>query len=754
MISTYRVQLTPGFGFRDAAELTGYLRELGVTHLYLSPILQSVPASAHGYDVTDHSRVRAEFGGLPGLLELAERARRQGIALVADVVPNHMAVPVPESGNAALWSVLRDGPASPYARWFDIDWAGGRVALPVLDDSGSTEGLVAGGDVLRYHDHEFPIRPGTGGLPLPELLDAQHYRLVPWREAPGYRRFFDVSSLIALRVEDPEVFEATHRVLLSLVERGVLAGLRIDHPDGLADPRGYLARLRDRAPVWTVAEKILVGDERLPADWACAGTTGYDALNRVTRLFVDPAGAEPLIDTFVKHTGMPRDYPQVVRAAKRQVVDRFFRGEVDRLLHVIGDPGLREALVELLVAMPVYRAYVVPGEPPPGRAVATIRAAARVAATHTDPRAVERLAELVLTGPAELIVRFQQTTGPVMAKGVEDTALYRWYPLSSLNEVGGEPGEFGLPPERFHRFCAELPPLTMTTLSTHDTKRSEDVRARLAVLAELPDAWAEAVGEWAATVGFDPPLDQLGWQNLMAAWPIEPERFAAYLVKAAKEAKTAISWLDPDPAYEQGVRDFARRAIDECGPSIAEFCARIDPYARVNSLGQKTVQLMMPGVADVYQGNEVTDFSLVDPDNRRPVDFARRRRLLAALDSGPPDPGGREGWDLAKLRVTRAALHLRARLGPATPYLPIRAEGAAAEHAVAFARGDHAVAVATRLPVGLERRGGWGSTTLTLPPGRWWELLTGHEHTGRVRLAHLLAHHPVALLERTGEDDL
>jgi (1->4)-alpha-D-glucan 1-alpha-D-glucosylmutase len=493
--------------------------------------------------------------------------------------------------------------------------------------------------------------------------------------------------------------------------------------------------------VWTVAEKILVGDERLPEDWPCEGTTGYEVLNTITRLFVDPAGAQPLIETFVKHTGMPPDYDLVVYDAKKDVIDLFFGGEVDRLIRVIGDPGLREALVELLVAMPVYRAYAVPGEPPPEESIRVIQSAAWQAAAHADPRAVAELADLVLYGPPEVVTRFQQTCGPVMAKGVEDTALYRWYPLACLNEVGGEPGRFGVTAEEFHEFCAGMAPLTMTTLSTHDTKRSEDVRARLAVLSEIPHEWAEAVDDWASRVGFDPNLDYLAWQNLMGAWPIDAERFAGYLLKAAREAKTSISWVNRDPDYEQGIRDFAGRAVAECGASVAEFTARLDGYAQTNSLGQKVVQLLMPGIPDVYQGNETSDFSLVDPDNRRPVDFAYRRRLLA-------ESADATDWDRAKLLVTRTALNLRRRIDPALPYTPIEVD----EHAVAFARGDRAVAVATRLPVGLERRGGWGNATLTLPPGRWRELLTGCEHTGRIPLAHLLAHHPVALLERPVSD--
>jgi (1->4)-alpha-D-glucan 1-alpha-D-glucosylmutase len=729
--ATYRLQLTPDFGFDQAAELVGYLTELGVSHLYLSPILQAVPASLHGYDVTDHSRVRAEFGGVAGLRRLAG----EGLPLVVDIVPNHMTVPVPESDNARLWEVLRDGPESGSARWFDIDWSSGKVAMPVLGGDTDVEAeVVPDGEVLRYYDHEFPVRPGSGGR-----LDDQFYRLVPWRESPGYRRFFDVSSLIGLRVEDPEVFDATHEVILSLVAEGVIAGLRVDHPDGLADPRGYLARLRERAPVWTVAEKILIDDERLPADWQCDGTTGYDALNMVTRLFVDPAGAAPLVDTFVRQTAFPADYDVVRYEAKKQVLTQFFGGEVERLTREV--PELREAMVELLAAMTVYRAYAVPGEEPPAQTLGLIRSAAAAAARHADPEAVAKAADLVLSGPAETVTRFQQTCGPVMAKGVEDTALYRWYPLACLNEVGGEPDRFGVSPGEFHRFCAGLPPHTMTTLSTHDTKRSEDVRARLAVLSELPGEWAEAVAGWSAQVSFDPKLDYFAWQNLMAAWPISVERFSDYLYKAAREAKTSISWMAPDAAYEKGVRDFAARAIDVCGPSVAAFTERLDRYARVNSLGQKLVQLMMPGIPDVYQGSETTDFSLVDPDNRRPVDFAYRRSLLTA-------PGG-DSWDAAKILVTRSALRLRARLDPALPYIPIEADQAAGrEHTVAFARGDRAVAVATRFPAGLARRGGWGPETLTLPPGRWREVLTGIQHTGRIPLGHLLARYPVALLER------
>ncbi|MEV2268940.1 malto-oligosyltrehalose synthase [Nonomuraea africana] len=679
-ISTYRVQLTPDFGFAEVAGIAPYLRDLGVSHVYLSPVLQAVPNSQHGYDVIDHSKIREEFGGAKGFREMAEALAAHDLAVVVDIVPNHM-----NTANAQFLSVLEEGAASPYADWFDIEWRDGKVI------------------VHRFAD---------------DLPQSEHYTVVDWREGPGYRRFFDVSSLIGLRVEDPAVFFATHEVIFWLLDEGLVEGLRVDHPDGLADPRRYLDMLRDRTGgVWTVVEKILIGDERLPGDWACDGTTGYDALNRVNGLFVDPEGRAPLVELFTRMTGQDADYHAVMAQAKREVIDLFFRSEVDRLARVAG--ASVEDLTDLLVRMPVYRAYVTPGEPVDPLARQIVESAA------PNPET----ARAVLYGSPEAIIRFQQTCGPVMAKGVEDTALYRWYPLACLNEVGGEPDRFGVPVAEFHDYCAGMSPFTMTTLSTHDTKRSEDVRARLQVLSELPAEWAEAVRGWSEQVSFDPRLDYLAWQTLMAVWPISVERFTDYLLKAAREAKTATSWVAPDPAYEEGLRAFARKAVEL---PIGDFTALVDRHAVANSLGQKLVQLMMPGVPDVYQGTERTDFSLVDPDNRRPVTFP------CAADSP---------WDAAKVLVTTQALRLRRRLGHGAPYEPMAAEGEAAEHAIAFGRG-RAVAVATRLPVRLAARGGWGAASLALPHGSWRDLLTGGLYSGRTPLAHLLSRHPVALLER------
>ncbi|GAA4515445.1 malto-oligosyltrehalose synthase [Actinoallomurus oryzae] len=754
--ATYRLQLRRGFGFAEAAELAGYLAALGVSHVYLSPILQAAPGSAHGYDVVDHSRLAEDLGGDDAFREMAARLREHGLGIVIDLVPNHMAIPAPETLNPAFWDVLRHGPDSPYARWFDIDWSEGAVVLPVL---GSPEDEPeSDGDVVRYHDHVFP----RGG----------RYRLGYWRDTePNYRRFFDVSTLIGLRPEDPEVFDRTHALPLRLLRRGLVDGLRIDHPDGLADPRGYLRRLSGRARpgTWIVAEKILITDERLPEDWPCAGTTGYDALGMVGGLFQDPAGEGPLTEAYTALTGGPGDFETVEREARRYAAERLLVPEVDRLAGLLAEilPGddpaaLRRALVELLVAMPVYRTYVVPGEEPSARDLEIVaQAAAGARAALPDGELLDRVVPLLL-GLAgrdalrdEFVVRFQQTSAPMMAKGVEDTAFYRWSRLAALNEVGGDPVRFSVPPEEFHAYCAEVAeqrPGTMTTLSTHDTKRQEDVRARLAVLSELPGDWAEAVGRWRARAPdspLDPDLDYLMWQTIVGAWPLSGQRLKEYLTKASREAKTRTAWVDGDPAYEEAVLAHvdAVLADPELADDIEGFVALLAPYARANSLSQKLVQLTMPGVPDVYQGCELAGLSLVDPDNRRPVDYVRRRELLADLDAGtvPADLGGE------KLLVTSRALRLRDEHPEwfSGGHEPLAAQGPAAEHAVAFRRGG-ATTVVTRLPAGLDARGGWDDTHLPLPGGPWRDLLTGQSYVSPAPLTGLLGMLPVALLVEAG----
>ncbi|HEX6470446.1 MAG TPA: malto-oligosyltrehalose synthase [Streptosporangiaceae bacterium] len=723
---TYRIQLRPSEpgrlgGFAGAAAQADYLAALGVSHVYLSPVLQAAPGSTHGYDVVDHGSISAELGGEQGFRAMIDAFHEVGLKTIIDLVPNHMAIPDPIELNRPLAAVMREGPHSPYARWFDVDWAagGGRIVLP-----------------------------GQG--------------------EPNYRRFFDISGLIAVRVEDPEVFAATHELPLRLLDEGLIDGLRIDHPDGLADPRGYLRRLAGRAgAAWIVVEKILTGPERLPADWPCAGTTGYDALAMVDGLFVDPAGEAPLTAAYTELTGGQAEFAPVAVTAKRQVAEQGLRPEVARLhrslrraLPAHDDAALGRALTELLVALPVYRTYIVPGEPPPRAARDVLGRAAREAAGRlpaADRPALDAVVAL-LSDPggqpaqAEAVVRFQQTSASLMAKGVEDTAFYRWSRLVARNEVGGEPGTFAIDPAGFHDYCARLAadwPATMTALSTHDTKRQEDVRARLAVLAELPGEWAAAVSRWRELAGpspLEPDLDYLLWQTLVGAWPLDRPRLEEFLAKAMREAKTRTSWVRPDLDYEKRVADHARAVLANADliDDLADFVAALGPYARINSLGQKLVQLTMPGVPDVYQGCELVGLALVDPDNRRPVDFGLRRARLARLDTGalPRD------LDDEKLLVTSGALRLR-RHRPAwfaSGYEPIAARGPAAGHVVAFRRGE-AITVVTRCPAGLARHDGWRDTVLPVPAGRWGDVLTGAAHRGgEPRLADVLGGLPVALL--------
>jgi len=836
--STYRLQLTPEFGFADAADQAGYLAELGVTHAYLSPILQAGPGSQHGYDVIDHSRIAAELGGEDGFRYLAARLRRNGIGLVVDVVPNHMGIPAPEYLNRQLWSVLSSGQQSPYAHWFDIDWeaGGGQLLLPVLSGPlrecmaelqlsrlGELPGAMAfsyddDAPVLRYQGHVLPVRSGTETLPLPELLAAQFYRLDSWRAAAtelNWRRFFDISSLIAIRVEEPDVFAATHGLLLGLVAEGLIDGLRIDHPDGLADPRGYLRALATAASgSWIVAEKILAADEKLPSDWSCAGTTGYDALAAVGELFTNSDGAQQLGTEYVRFTGATEDFATVARTAKRETAGQQLSAEVSRLARLVGRLGdpvvdsvsadeLRTILAELLAAFGVYRAYVVPGEAPPAASVGQVGAAAAAARVQLPARlhpAAMQVVSLLLGRDVDsgrrpvrddLIIRFQQTCAAVQAKGVEDTATYRWTRLVSANEVGADPDHPGRGPAEFHRFALRLAdawPTGMTTLSTHDTKRQEDVRARLAVLAESPEAWAREVTIWhgraselAGAPRIDPPTEYLMWQTLVGAWPIDADRLTTYLRKAMREAKLSTSCTEPDATYEAAALDFAGLALadSEISERIAAFVAWIAPDAAANSIGAKLVQLTMPGVPDTYQGCELTGLSLVDPDNRRPVDFDRRQLMLAALRpaeqdpasgsaglDGPGDPSGlsdlatTDRLDAAKLLITSCALRLR-RDHPdwfTAGYQPLTATGPARAHALAFCRGGQAITLVTRLPGQLRRSGGWHDTAIALPPGRWVDVLSGAEYgtaggTRRERgmLADLTRRLPVALLALADE---
>lgn len=832
--ATYRVQLQPEFTFADAAVWVPYLAALGVTHLHLSPVLEAVPGSTHGYDVVDHTRVRAELGGEEGLRELSRTARAHGLGLVLDIVPNHMAVPVPEHLNGPLWSVLRDGPDSAYADWFDIDWAalGGRVLLPVLGeplpepsawrdtppdalpDLAVVKDRRAGGKVLRYHDRRFPLRAGTEKLPLPDLLAAQHYRLAPWRSARtelNYRRFFTISDLIAVRVERPEVFDATHATVLRLLREGVADGLRIDHPDGLADPAGYLRRLsRATGGRWTVVEKILRPGEALPDGWACAGTTGYDALDRIDGVFIDPDGVAELSAFYREFTGVPDDrgghWAATVRRAAYRVVTRDLAAEVSRLARraaQAGAPGtpeqLAEALRELLVRVPVYRTYVRPGEPVSPTDTELLERAARGAVEAAGPAlrpVLDALLALALgralqegagalaqdeagakvearrteagaeKEAADFTVRFAQVASALHAKSVEDTAFYRYRPLLPLCEVGRDPGRPTTSPEEFHAFCARIVrdhPATGTALSTHDTKHSADLRLRLAVLSELPGAWREWMSARPARgqgLGCPPAPDRhteyTVFQTAVGLGFCHPDRLVPAALKAVREAGLRTTWTEPDEAYEKAVAVFA--AEGPCGVQVYDvglFTRRLEPYATANSLGAALLHLTMPGVPDLYQGTELPVHTLVDPDNRgtlrSPEPGTRRfgldRTLAGLLDGAPP-----HSPDDVKLRLTALALRLRRAhpewYGPGASYRPLPAEGPAAAHCLAFLRGDGALTVVTRLSRRLEAAGGWRDTVLPLPPGPWADHVGGLGHEGRVPLSALLAGSPVALLTR------
>jgi (1->4)-alpha-D-glucan 1-alpha-D-glucosylmutase len=563
--ATYRLQLQPGFGFREARELVPYLQQVGVSHLYLSPIMRARSGSTHGYDVVDPTQVSPELGGEEAFRELANA----GLGVVLDVVPNHMAV----SDENRFWREQR-------SRVFDVEESG-------------------------------------------------------W-----YRRFFTIDELAGVRVEDPDVFELTHAKTLQLVEEGLVDGLRIDHPDGLADPRGYLERLRDRGVRHVWVEKILEPGEHL-RDWPVEGTTGYEFANDVTALFVDPRGEEPLTSWYESSTGERRPFADIAQASKLELARADFRREFGKLRSLLdAGGGDSHRLEEAASSLDVYRTYV---EPWSGRVEAADRDA--LASVPDDVRRILLLEE---RGHDEFVTRFQQTTGPVMAKGVEDTALYRYFRLTALNEVGGDPGRFWLPVDEFHRANlerAERFPLHLLTTQTHDTKRSGDVRARIVALSWLGEEWAVRRSAWRALE--DPSEDELLWQTLVGAWPIEAERLEAYMEKALREGKLNTSWVEPNEAHERAVRETVRRVVADPPDGFETFAARVAELGQRIALGMTLLKLTLPGVPDLYQADELESFNLVDPDNRRPVDWETRRRALAE-----PPP---------KLRVILEALGLRAR---------------------------------------------------------------------------------------------
>jgi (1->4)-alpha-D-glucan 1-alpha-D-glucosylmutase len=648
--ATYRIQLTPDFGFAEAAQLVPYLADLGISHLYLSPILESVPGSSHGYDGTDPTRVSAERGGEAAFRELVEVVHHHGLGVLVDIVPNHLA-----AHDATPW-------------WAD-------------------EGQRA-----RYFD----VDPETG----------------------AYRRFFDIDGLAGLRQEDPEVFEASHAKVFELIDDGLIDGLRIDHPDGLTDPAGYLRRLHDRAgvPVWV--EKILqVGEDLRP--WPVEGTVGYEFVNELTALFADPAAEEPLTRLYAELTGDAAPFEEVAQQAKCEQLEHPFHRELDRL-HALAPDLDRADLARAVASMEVYRTYVVPDDGPDG-----VDPLDRTLIERLDapPELIDRLL-LRAPAPPELVARFQQLSAPVMAKGVEDTAFYRSVRLLAHDEVGGEPSRFSLSVDAFHAAAgrrAERHPHGLVTATTHDTKRSADTRARLVALTTMTEETAVHLRRWFEVTerlvdhGAPTPLERwFLFQTLLGSWPITTDRLEEYLTKAMREAKLHTTWADPDDEHEAAVLAFYRNL-----ESVPAFWADFLPFAqevtRVGeqiSLGQTLLRTTSPGVCDVYQGDETWFLSLVDPDVRRPID--REGRLLQ-LDRVRRRTMPTRAT--AKLHVLHHALALR-RSRPdafAGTYRPIDAGSAT----VAYLRGEEVLVV---VPLRDDR-----SAVVDVPAGIWSDALTGAE---------------------------
>lgn len=919
--ATARVQVHAGFTFDDARARLDYFERLGISHLFVSPILTARAGSQHGYDVIDHATVNAELGGEDALRRLVRALRERGMGLVVDVVPNHMAV---GRGDNARWlDVLEWGRDSRNATFFDIDWdrpdpaLSQRVLAPFLGEpygEALEQGSIrlafdesSGRFAVHYADHVFPIRPShyrmlLGGVPalaakvedalsrtrgeprdaafasaraelaqafgvdsavreaidralarfdtkrpsgralLHRLMDRQHWRLAWWRTAAdeiNWRRFFDVTELCAIRMQDRGVFEIVHGTLLRLYGEGLIDGLRIDHVDGLADPRGYCRLLRTRLrrerpgqTAWVVVEKILAPDERLPADWQTDGTSGYTFMNEVGALLHDPHGQDRLSRFWQRQEGSADDFSVEEERARRRIPRELFGAEFEACAHALSTvarqspatrdwspAAIRRVFVELIAHFPVYRTYV-DGR---GRGEEDRRIMQRaVQAAERGCRPAERAllhridAWLGGEAPKDLrsvaarrarlraIARFQQLTSPVAAKSVEDTAFYRHGLLLSRNEVGSDPRQFSLSVDAFHAVCAnrrERFPRALLATATHDHKRGEDVRARLSVISEAADGWVEAVERWRR---FNEPLraaladgrtapdavdEYLLYQMMVGTWPLTPEgsadqieRLAAWQLKALREAKRHSSWNAPDADYEEGCRRFLERTLDPARrdapfrESIESVVEELAPTAAIKGLTQALLRMSCPGIPDLYQGTEFWDLSMVDPDNRRPVDYASRIR---ALDDVAPSADllaeGRWRTGAIKQRLIARVLQCRAsdpELFAYGDYHSLALEGRLAHRFVAFVRRYRRRCVLAVAPLHVHpyvRRArnlrmvqqAVLDTTVLVPEslraGDWYDALEQRPMDGaalgsgkRLSLARALDPWPVALLRGTG----
>ena len=812
-VATYRFQFHKEFRFTDATKLVPYLASLGVSHVYASPFLKARPGSTHGYDVIDHNQVNPEIGTGAELRKLIATLKEHGMGMVLDLVPNHMGVL--HADNHWWLDVLEKGRASPYARFFDIDWARGKLLLPVLGKhyGEALEELKVerkGGKwSVRYFEHRFPLnarstrnlsRPPKDTLELHRLLEKQYYRLSYWRVASdeiNYRRFFEITDLAGVRVEDKSVFQATHSFVARLAKEGGIDGVRIDHPDGLADPRQYFERLNELFPRrWIVIEKILADHEKLPDDWPVHGETGYRFVNVLTGVFIDPAAESRFDRVYRRFTGERRTFEEIARESRWLIMATTLAAELHMLSNWLARiaagnrytrdytaSGLRKALAEIAAQFPVYRTYVsARGVSDSDRQVIdTAVNAAKRASRTADPSVFDFVRSVLVVENAppgkrrtemlRFAMRYQQFTAPVVAKGVEDTAFYRYNRLIALNEVGGHPSHFGFTLSEFHDAAEERArrwPYTMLGSSTHDTKRSEDVRARLGVLSELASGWRMTLRRWSVMNRIESPPSRSDeyhyYQALVGVWPGEvtrqlADRLKAYMLKAAREAKERTSWINPDEDYEKALQRFVEHSL--ANPrfigDVQSTVAHMAHLGLIVGLSQAIVKVASPGVPYYYQGTEIWDFSLVDPDNRRPVDYGLRAKLL--LQAGEGDLLKKLADGRAKLHVIRKGLEVR-RQHPAlfhgAKYTPLYADGGREQNIIAFSLSDAAasvIAVAPRLfsrlmdgddlaPLGTKA---WGQAMLPIE-GRYVNVLTGERHEGRLKVAEVLATFPVALL--------
>jgi (1->4)-alpha-D-glucan 1-alpha-D-glucosylmutase len=836
MTATYRMQFHKGFDFRAGARRAAYLRALGVSHLYASPIMKATHGSTHGYDMTDFAVVNPELGGEAAFRDMAAALRAQGVGIVLDIVPNHMAVG--GSDNPYWLDLLEKGPDSGYADFFDVDFAApgldGKILAPFL--GASCRETLRGGELfvkprdsgafaIFYNEHCFPLREvdqaairveGVSAFQDPArlhaLLEAQHYRLAHWRAANdslNFRRFFEITSLAGVRIERPEAFDKVHAVPLALYAEGAIDGVRVDHVDGLTDPSGYCARLRDalearrgerpegrRGEAYVIVEKILAGDEMLPP-WPIHGTTGYDFMNEVSALQHDEAGAAPLCAFWAGLSGRSPDFEPEEDAARVELLERNFAGQLDAVVETLraagfeldGDRDLtkgefRRAAVAVIRHLRVYRSYALGGLDNAGAGADLAKAFARAALEPTRDDAarstLRRLLDARSESPfiAEAIRRFHQLCAPVAAKAVEDTAFYRYMPLLSRNDVGFEAARMGMPVAEFHaRMQARAAdwPHAMLTTATHDHKRGEDTRARLAILSEIPEVWALRARAWSGlntplrAEGFDRADEYALFQTLVGAWPPGLDahdgpalaafaaRIAGWEAKALREAKLRSSWLTPNETYEQVAERYLRAVLDPARSGafladLAGFVSALAPAGYSNALAQTALRCLLPGVPDLYQGSELWDFTLVDPDNRREVDFDARERLL--------ERGGELGTGASKQGLIRRLLTLRRErrdLFAFGDYVPVPIDCARPVLAFVRRRGAEAVlaAVAPRMGAALFGAPGvvapreiWGEVRLPFDASGFAGVAGGAEGTDRPLLADLFREGPVAVLVR------